>query len=92
MSFDRAFTQELGECCEVAVTGGKGASLGRLIRAGFPVPNGFVVTTQAYRAAKEEAAAAGQPMVIPASVAKEIREAYGLLAGGAVAVRSSATA
>lgn len=29
--------------------GGKGANLGRLIRGGFPVPPGFVVTTQAYR-------------------------------------------
>ena len=28
--------------------GGKGASLGELIRAGFPVPPGFVVTTGAY--------------------------------------------
>jgi pyruvate,water dikinase len=31
------------------LAGGKGASLARLIRAGFPVPGGFVVTTQAYR-------------------------------------------
>jgi rifampicin phosphotransferase len=31
------------------LAGGKGASLARLIRAGFPVPGGFVVTTHAYR-------------------------------------------
>jgi rifampicin phosphotransferase len=31
------------------VAGGKGANLGELIRAGFPVPSGFVVTTAAYR-------------------------------------------
>ena len=31
-----------------AVAGGKGASLGRLARAGFPVPAGFHVTTRAY--------------------------------------------
>ena len=30
--------------------GGKGASLARLARAGFPVPPGFLVTTDAYRA------------------------------------------
>jgi phosphohistidine swiveling domain-containing protein len=30
------------------LAGGKGASLARLIRAGFPVPGGFAVTTQAY--------------------------------------------
>jgi len=35
---------------EIAVVGGKGASLGRLTRAGFPVPSGFTVTTHAYRA------------------------------------------
>ena len=30
--------------------GGKGASLARLARAGLPVPPGFLVTTDAYRA------------------------------------------
>jgi len=33
---------------EIAVVGGKGASLGKLVKAGFPVPSGFVVTTGAY--------------------------------------------
>jgi rifampicin phosphotransferase len=32
----------------LAVVGGKGANLGELVRAGFPVPPGFVVTTAAY--------------------------------------------
>jgi phosphoenolpyruvate synthase/pyruvate phosphate dikinase len=32
----------------LARAGGKGANLGELIRAGFPVPDGFVVTTAAY--------------------------------------------
>ena len=36
------------------VAGGKGASLSRLVRAGFPVPPGYVVTTDAYRAAVAE--------------------------------------
>ncbi|MEL4503476.1 PEP/pyruvate-binding domain-containing protein [Luteococcus sp. H138] len=31
------------------LVGGKGANLSELLRAGFPVPNGFVVTTDAYR-------------------------------------------
>ena len=30
--------------------GGKGANLARLTRAGFPVPRGFIVSTDAYRA------------------------------------------
>ncbi|MFT4108967.1 PEP/pyruvate-binding domain-containing protein, partial [Propionicimonas sp.] len=33
---------------DVAVAGGKGANLGELVRGGFPVPDGFVVTTVAY--------------------------------------------
>ena len=32
------------------VAGGKGANLARLTRAGFQVPRGFIVSTQAYRA------------------------------------------
>jgi pyruvate,water dikinase len=32
----------------LAVAGGKGTNLARLIRGGFPVPGGFVVTTDAY--------------------------------------------
>lgn len=32
------------------VAGGKGANLGRMSRAGFPVPPGFFVTTDTYRA------------------------------------------
>lgn len=37
--------------------GGKGANLGELTRAGFPVPHGFVVTSSAYLAAVEESGA-----------------------------------
>ena len=33
---------------DVALAGGKGANLGELVRAGLPVPDGFVVTTAAY--------------------------------------------
>jgi rifampicin phosphotransferase len=33
---------------DLTIAGGKGANLGELIRAGFPVPAGFVVTTTAY--------------------------------------------
>src|SRR4026208_1836834 len=29
--------------------GGKGANLARLTRAGFPVPRGFIISTDAYR-------------------------------------------
>ncbi len=33
---------------EIASVGGKGASLGKMVKAGFPVPPGFVITTGAY--------------------------------------------
>lgn len=39
---------------DVAVAGGKGANLGELIRAGLPVPSGFVITADAYRQAMDE--------------------------------------
>jgi len=38
------------ESTELAIVGGKGASLGRLVKGEFPVPGGFVVTTTAYGA------------------------------------------
>ncbi|KIL41350.1 phosphoenolpyruvate synthase [Gordoniibacillus kamchatkensis] len=36
------------------LVGGKGANLGEMTRAGFPVPSGFCVTTAAYRAFIEQ--------------------------------------
>src|SRR5947209_1379854 len=43
LSFDAAETT-------LANVGGKGANLAELTRAGFPVPPGFLITTDAYRA------------------------------------------
>ena len=34
---------------DVPYVGGKGANLGEMSRAGFPVPEGFVITAQSYR-------------------------------------------
>ncbi|MEZ7129808.1 PEP/pyruvate-binding domain-containing protein [Nonomuraea sp. AD125B] len=90
---------------DLALAGGKGASLARLARAGLPVPRGFHVTTAAYRAFvagfrdeidprdPEGTAALFARHEIPDQVAAAIREAYaGLGDDVAVAVRSSATA
>lgn len=33
---------------DLAVAGGKGANLGELVRAGLPVPPGFVITAPGY--------------------------------------------
>ncbi|CCH31455.1 PEP/pyruvate-binding domain-containing protein [Actinosynnema sp. NPDC047251] len=67
---------------EPDLVGGKGASLARLVRAGLPVPDGFHVTTHAYRLADE-----GREM--PPEVEAAILAA---LPEGPLAVRSSATA
>jgi rifampicin phosphotransferase len=40
---------------DVPLAGGKGANLGELVRAGFAVPDGFVVSTDAYAAVVEHA-------------------------------------
>jgi rifampicin phosphotransferase len=48
MTFIKKF-EELGSG-DIDQAGGKGANLGELTRAGFPVPPGFVVVTEAYRA------------------------------------------
>ena len=34
---------------DLTLAGGKGANLGEMTRAGFPVPPGFCITTAAYR-------------------------------------------
>ncbi len=33
---------------DIPYVGGKGANLGEMVRAGFPVPNGFVITSHSY--------------------------------------------
>ncbi|MDQ4076453.1 MAG: phosphoenolpyruvate synthase, partial [Chloroflexota bacterium] len=38
------------ESVSLATAGGKGANLARLVHGGFPVPSGFIVTTEAYDA------------------------------------------
>jgi len=104
----------------LALAGGKGANLGELIKAGFDVPTGFIITTAAYdlllqtnrlQAIIQEMLAslqvdnpasvnevsqrirdAIQNASIPAPIVDEALKAYRQLEGGAVAVRSSATA
>ena len=74
----------LSEAGDVALVGGKAASLGEMLRAGLPVPGGFVVTTAAYRAVQ------GRDE-IPPDLADEIARHYRSMGSGLVAVRSSAT-
>ena len=103
------FVVPLGELGrgDLAVAGGKGANLGELVRAGLPVPDGFVVTTDAYATfvslelkITERVGAGGgasiradvEATMMPAELCAEIAEAYARLGAGPVAVRSSATA
>lgn len=80
---------------DLPVAGGKGANLGELIAAGFDVPTGFVVTTEAYRlavGAGPHDQSAVRSLSMPEHVAAAVLLAYRALGEGAVAVRSSATA
>jgi pyruvate,water dikinase len=47
---------------DVPVAGGKGASLGELLRAGIRVPDGFVVATDAFRQAALHLTVRGEPI------------------------------
>ena len=91
-----------------AIAGGKGANLGELVRAGLQVPDGFVVTSDAYarvvnlldlkiadRVAVGDGAAiraSVEAAAVPADIQAAIADAYAALGAGPVAVRSSATA
>jgi pyruvate, water dikinase len=90
-------------CLDVAVAGGKGASLAAMTAAGLPVPSGFVVSAEvleqavdrerllaAVRARDHEAATAVVREAEPPR--PELEAAYTAMGGGAVAVRSSACA
>jgi rifampicin phosphotransferase len=79
------FVIPLSEARDVALAGGKAINLARLMAAGLPVPDGFVITTAAYRAA-------GGATTVPAEIATLVREAYERMGSPMVAARSSATA
>jgi pyruvate,water dikinase len=82
--------------------GGKAANLGELLHAGFDVPDGFVLTTEAYQQAASaatldpreptDAAVRLRATPVPESIAAAAREAYAALGAERVAVRSSACA
>jgi rifampicin phosphotransferase len=87
---------------DLEIVGGKAANLGELIASNFPVPDGFVLTTDAYRLAADSAGADPRRSEdsadrlrsadLPPVVATAVLEAYQVIGGGRVAVRSSATA
>jgi len=70
---------------DAASCGGKGAGLARLVALGFEVPDGFVLTTQAYRLAADRPPGTD---LLPEAVRRDLGASYRRL-GGRVAVRSS---
>ncbi|WP_151523517.1 PEP/pyruvate-binding domain-containing protein [Serinicoccus kebangsaanensis] len=71
--------------------GGKAANLGELLRAGLPVPDGFVLTTAAYAPTRPGETLPGEVRERVAAAYEELGERAGT-EDVAVAVRSSATA
>ena len=71
-----SYTQPLADCRDTSLVGGKAANLGRLIRAGFPVPDGFVVTTRAFRFAQAQSPDGRLADTLPVAVADEVCQAY----------------
>lgn len=74
---------------DVELVGGKGANLGEMLKSGFPVPPGFVVTAEAYRRCVQEAGVGARLAEIseeavdarPDDVARMAKEARALVAG-----------
>ena len=81
---------------DLSRVGGKGLNLGKLTRAGFRVPQGFCVTTDAYlfsiQNLPEQNANSIKDLVLAPELVAEIRTAHEKLQTDTVAVRSSATA
>src|SRR5918994_67832 len=89
-------------CRQVALAGGKGASLATMTAEDLPVPPGFVITSAAFEAAVDTNALrermrgkdveAARAMVAAAEPPKELIEQHYAELTGLVAVRSSACA
>ena len=94
MQFIKHFS-EIDEA-DLPHVGSKGLNLGKLTRAGFQVPQGFCVTTDAYRFSvqdlSEQNASAIKELALSPELVAEIRTAREQLQTSTVAVRSSATA
>ena len=94
MQFIKHFS-EIDEA-DLPHVGGKGLNLGKLTRAGFSVPQGFCVTTDAYRFSVqdllEQNVSRIKDLVLSTELVAAVRTAREKLQTATVAVRSSATA
>lgn len=66
---------------DVAVAGGKGANLGELCRAGFPVPPGFVIGAPAYLDAMGQGGVRAELMRLEKSAAVDAPDQLAEVAG-----------
>ncbi|RKU34692.1 hypothetical protein C6495_06920 [Candidatus Poribacteria bacterium] len=90
MQFIKHFSEIMDE--DLGHVGGKGLNLGKLTRAGFAVPNGFCVTTDAYRFSVKEVSKIAKDIALAPALITAIQDAHAQLKTDTVAVRSSATA
>ena len=94
MQFIKRFSEI--ETDDLLLVGGKGLNLGKLTRAGFQVPSGFCITTDAYRRSVEDLSEQNvhsvKEVALEAELVESILQAREELQTGSVAVRSSATA
>jgi pyruvate,water dikinase len=79
---------DLADCHDVGTVGEKAHTLGRLLRAGYNVPNGVVLTVDAF--ARHHADRATTPGSLDDYTLSLLAAAAPSLAGGPLAVRSSA--
>ncbi len=94
MQFIKRFS-EIDEA-DLLLVGGKGLNLGKLTRAGFRVPSGFCITTDAYhrsvRNLSEQNVSNVKEVTLGTELVESILQAREELQIDTVAVRSSATA
>ncbi len=90
MQFIKHFSEIMDE--DLGHVGGKALNLGKLTRAGFAVPNGFCLTTDAYRFSVKDVPEVAKDIALAPALIAAIQDARARLQTDTVAVRSSATA
>lgn len=94
MEFIKRFSEIDEE--DLSLVGGKGLNLGKLTKAGFSVPQGFCVTTDAYKFSvadlSEQNTSSIKDITLASDLIAAIQQARDELRTDTVAVRSSATA
>lgn len=90
---EKKYIVDLNEVSEYdsALVGNKTFNLSKLVKAGFPVPQGFAITIIAFLEWQEQQLESVSANILLQDVQNHILQAYSNLGKGLVAVRSSAT-